>query len=507
MGEYDQLRGGESIYDAYMRAQVLPIAEKIGLSPFIAAAIRQPSSEKIANRTIALEQKLVPYAGVVPQSVLDLPLSLSPKAEILADGRVIASFPGLSIPPEMVLRLADGSLYTVDPQRFETLKCYRVKHNRMLGPHKGGIRWHPQVTLDLLKILSAEMTFKNAVVELPLGGAKGGIKIDPHKYSENELREITEAYVDGFKNDIGPEQDIPAPDVGTDSRIMSWLYHAYRKAHQDDPSPRLKAVVTGKPLSDGGIEGRVKATGYGLLYCLEEYCKELGTSLTGKTFLIQGFGNVGSWTAEYIATHGGKVLAIQDAYATLFDEKGIDITTLLDYTAQPTNKRKTIKGFDGRKEISSAEFFSLTADGLIPAALGNVITGEIAEKLQVSFMAEGANNPTTPDGDTVLRRRGIEVIPDIVANAGGVIVSFFEWSRNMGFEYRMRSEADVLQELRKRITANFQLVRHVAKNQSANGHYSSKEFLVGEELSMREAALVVALKRLEKRYRAEGLSR
>lgn len=512
MGAYQELIKGEgSVYDEYMRAHFLPVAERIGLHPRIAQILYTPSSEKIAWRTITREPKLVPYTKVDTrgtQQVVTVPFSLPSSAEVLADGRVVANLQGFEVPPQTVLRLADGSLYTLEPERYESLKEYRVKHNRMRGPHKGGIRFHPSVTLDSLKILAAEMTFKCAAVALPFGGAKGGIKINPLEYSRRELRQIIEAYVDGFKSDFGPELDIPAPDVGTTSQMMSWFYNAYKKAHNDNPSPELKAVVTGKPVSDGGIPGRIKSTGYGLVSCIELLLEERGESISGKRFLVQGFGNVGSWAAECASARGGKIVAVQDAFATLYDERGIDIPALMAYVEQPQNKTKSVKGFDSRHEISASDFFHLPADILIPAALGNVLTEDVAEGLEVSLVAEGANNPTTVEGEKILQRRKIEIIPDLIGNTGGVIGSFIEWSRNLSYGYELRTEEEILGELHKRIGANFQLIRAIAQNKNgANGYWDSKDFLVGEEVSMREAAMIVAVKRLESQFHREGLYR
>jgi glutamate dehydrogenase (NAD(P)+) len=304
-------------------------------------------------------------------------------------------------------------------------------------------------------------------------------------------------------NLLGPFRDIAAPDVNTNPEIMAIMMRQYTDAERDRHASR--GVVTGKDVRIGGSEGRLKATGQGVVYCIEEWGREKGLSLPGTRVIVQGFGNVGSAAAEILHALGARVVAVNDAFATVFEEKGLDVPALVEWTTRKDNLRRTVEGFPGGTAISKKEFWELPADIAIPAALGDEIDGEVAARLKVRLVAEGANGPTTPEGDEVLRSRGIDVIPDIVANAGGVTVSYYEWLQNQRLE--RWTEQDVLSRLERAMKVNFAIVRDIAEDRTRRTPlYDSRRFAVGKKVDMRTAALVLALKRIEAHYLLEGFS-
>jgi glutamate dehydrogenase (NAD(P)+) len=296
---------------------------------------------------------------------------------------------------------------------------YRVQHNLSRGPGKGGVRYHPDVTLEEVMALSAWMTVKNAAVNLPYGGAKGGIRVDPKKLSQKELEKLTRRYTSEIGIIIGPHQDIPAPDVNTNAQIMAWMMDTYSM----NVGATASGVVTGKPIHLGGSLGRVKATGRGVFVTGREAARRLGLSLDGARVAVQGFGNVGSSAAELFAGAGAKIVAVQDHTGSLVNTRGFDMADLMAHVRNTGG----VGGFQGGDAISGDAFWDVDCEILIPAALEGQITAERANKIKAKLVLEGANGPTTPAADDILADRGILVVPDVICNAGGVTVSYFEW--------------------------------------------------------------------------------
>jgi glutamate dehydrogenase (NAD(P)+) len=298
---------------------------------------------------------------------------------------------------------------------------YRVQHDNARGPFKGGLRYHPHVDDDEARALASLMTWKTAVVDIPFGGGKGGMNCDPNKLSRGELERLTRKFVQQIHDFIGPDKDIPAPDVGTDAQVMAWIMNEYSKYHGFHP-----ACVTGKPVEFHGSAGREAATGYGVAIVAREVLARLQKAIAGTTFAIQGYGNVGSNTARYLHQQGGKILAVSDAYGAVTNPEGIDIAQLDRHVAV---NRKVV-GFKGGDPSTNEQLLTMPVDVLIPAALGGVFDATMAKAVQAKAIIEAANGPTWPAADEVFNARGIPVVPDILANAGGVIVSYFEWVQN-----------------------------------------------------------------------------
>lgn len=313
----------------------------------------------------------------------------------------------------------------MDDGRVENFIGYRVQHNNTLGPFKGGIRYHEDVNLGEVSALATLMTFKCAIAGLPLGGAKGGIRFDPTKYSRSEIQRITRRYTTEIINFIGPESDIPAPDMGTNDQTMAWIMDTYSQMK----GYAVPSVVTGKPISIGGSKGRREATGRGVSYCVQAAAQELGIEVIGKRVAIQGFGNVGMYAARKMHKMGMKVVAVSDVTGGIYNPDGLDIPHVRKYVGI----RNHLEGYPRAEKISNRDLLQLEVDVLVPAALGGVIDAEIARNLRCRILAEGANGPVTSEGDAVLRARRDEifVIPDILANSGGVIVSYFEWVQGL----------------------------------------------------------------------------
>ncbi len=307
----------------------------------------------------------------------------------------------------------------MDNGEIEVFTGYRVQYNITLGPAKGGIRYHPNVTLDEVTALAAWMTWKCAVAHVPFGGGKGGVVVDPNRLSRRELEALTRRYVAEIIDAIGPEKDVPAPDVNTNDQIMAWVMDTY-SMHVGHTST---AVVTGKPVEMGGSLGRREATGRGVMIVTREAAKHLGIAIEGARVAIQGFGNVGSVSADLLARLGAKIVGVTDWKGGVYNEKGLDIARMLDYARQ----HKSIDGYPGGERIDNPSLFALDVEILVPAALENQITMENAPSIRARIVAEGANGPTTPDAHRHLFERGVFVIPDILANAGGVTASYFEW--------------------------------------------------------------------------------
>jgi glutamate dehydrogenase (NAD(P)+) len=307
----------------------------------------------------------------------------------------------------------------MDNGEIEVFTGYRVQYNITLGPAKGGIRYHPDVTLDEVTALAAWMTWKCAVAHIPFGGAKGGVVCDPTRMSRRELEALTRRYVAEIVDAIGPEKDIPAPDVNTNDQVMAWVMDTYSM----HIGTTTTAVVTGKPVEMGGSLGRREATGRGVSIVTREAARHLGFDIRGATVGVQGFGNVGSISAQLLADLGAKIVAVTDWKGGVYNPKGLDIPKMLEFAQQ----RKTVDGFPGGEPLENEQLFALEVDVLIPAALENQITMQNAPQIKAKVVTEGANGPTTPEAHRHLHERGIFVIPDILANSGGVTVSYFEW--------------------------------------------------------------------------------
>ena len=357
---------------------------------------------------------------------------------------------------------------------------YRVQHNLARGPAKGGIRYHPLVTLDEVKALAMWMTWKSAVVNIPYGGAKGGVVVDPKRLSPVELENLTRRYATEISIIIGPEEDIPAPDMGTDARIMAWIMDtiSMHRGHS------VTGVVTGKPVSVGGTLGRMEATGRGILYILQATAQARGFPLEEATIAVQGFGNVGAVAAWLLSRAGCRVVAISDASGGIHNPRGLDIDALWHY------KRAGGTLIDSRNadKVSNEELLTLPVDVLIPAALEAQITGRNAPQVKAKIIVEGANGPTTPEADAILANLGVFVVPDILANAGGVIVSYFEWVQDLQFFFW--EEEEVNERLHRVITKAFRDVSHTAE---------------AEGLSLRQAAMTLAVKRVVEATNIRGI--
>jgi glutamate dehydrogenase (NAD(P)+) len=311
----------------------------------------------------------------------------------------------------------------MDDGEIHTFEGFRVTHNIARGPSKGGIRYHPDVTLDEVKSLAMWMTWKCALMGIPFGGAKGGVVCNPKRMSPGELQKMTRRYTSEIINEIGPEKDIPAPDVGTTPAVMAWIFDTYsmNKGHS------VLGVVTGKPLNVGGSLGRLEATAHGALYILREAAKKQGKSFDGMRVAVQGFGNVGSYLARFVQEDGATVIALSDSVGGVYNPNGIDVQLAL------ARKQETgrLEGLKDTEAITNEELLELDTDVLAPCALEQVITSENADRIKASIVVEGANGPTTPTADEILDDRGVMVLPDVLANAGGVVVSYFEWVQGL----------------------------------------------------------------------------
>lgn len=372
----------------------------------------------------------------------------------------------------------------MDDGQVKIFTGYRVQHNDVLGPFKGGLRYHPSVEIDEVRALAAWMTWKTALTDIPFGGAKGGIQIDPGKYSKAELERITRRFTFALGSNIGPEYDIPAPDVNTNAQIMAWFLDTYLQTMPPHERQGYTHVVTGKPVESGGSIGRDKATGQGVVFTIEEWAKDHGFDLKGSTCIVQGFGNVGSWSARLMQPHGTRLIAVEDITGAISNPDGIDAEALAVYVKEHGG----VLGYRQAKLIDHETFMRTRADIFIPAAMENQITATTAHWLNVRLVAEGANGPTDPEGDAVLHKRGIEVIPDILCNSGGVIVSYFEWLQNKRSEFWDLEEVD--RKLRKKIVSAYERVRETAKNYKTD---------------WRTAAYIAALSRLETVYKERGI--
>jgi glutamate dehydrogenase (NAD(P)+) len=357
---------------------------------------------------------------------------------------------------------------------------FRVQHNNARGPFKGGLRFHPTMDEDHSKALASLMTWKTAVVDIPYGGAKGGIDCDPRKLSLGELERVTRRFTQKIHEIIGPTLDIPAPDVNTNAQVMAWIMNEYSKFHGFSPG-----VVTGKPLDLHGSEGREEATGLGVTFVVEELLKRRGASVAGTTFAVQGFGNVGSNVCRHVAKRGGRILAVSDHTGGLANKSGIDIPALLEHARK---NQGVIKGFPGATPLDPDSVLLQDVDVAIPAALGGVLTRENAREVRAKMIVEGANAPTTPEADEILHGRDVIVVPDILANAGGVTVSYFEWAQNIQ-HFRWELE-DVNAKLERSMRRAFGTIWDLA---------------TAKKVPLRTAAFIVAIGRVGKATVLSGL--
>lgn len=379
--------------------------------------------------------------------------------------------PDRELSVEVLLRRDDESL--------ESFKGYRVQHNNSRGPFKGGIRYHHEVDIDEVRSLAALMTWKTALVDIPYGGGKGGITIDPSGYSERELERLSRRFFRAIDPVIGPNKDVPAPDVNTNAQVMAWFMDEYGQMHGHTP-----AIVTGKPISLGGSLGRESATGKGVAITVRETASKFGVELKGATVAIQGFGNVGSYAGKFLGDMGCKLIAASDVHGGLHAPDGFDTDALFDYAYE----HRTIKGCGQGKEISNDDLIALEVDFLIPAALGGVIHKMNVDQINCRYVIEAANGPTTPPASETLFEKGVHVVPDILTNAGGVTVSYFEWVQNLQqFQWE---EEDVNAKLERKLVNAFKEVAALSDK---------------KKISLRTAAYMVAIDRVARAFKLRGV--
>lgn len=372
----------------------------------------------------------------------------------------------------------------MDNGEWRMFKGYRVQHNNLLGPFKGGMRYHHEANLDEMKALAAWMTYKSALHDIPFGGGKGGVKVNPFELSERELERLTRRFTHALGNNIGPEWDIPAPDVGTNGQTMVWMMDTYMNVAGYGDKNAVRRVVTGKTIASGGSHGRSEATGLGLVFCIEEWAKDNEFDLDGCTFTVQGFGNVGSHLAHLLTKRGAVLVGVGDHGGYISNPEGLNPHKLRQYM----QKTGTVANYQGASAITREDFFALECDVFVPAALELEIGEEEAKSLKCKMICEGANGPTYPEAEAILLDRGVDIIPDVLANSGGVVVSYYEWLQNKRSE---RWELDdVRQRLERRMKTTYRAVRQRANQR---------------KLDMRTAVYVSALERLRQSYAERGI--
>jgi glutamate dehydrogenase (NAD(P)+) len=390
--------------------------------------------------------------------------------------RTVLSEPQNEIIVNFPVMMDDGS--------YRLLKGYRIQHNNTMGPYKGGIRYHESVNLAEVKALAAWMTWKSALMQIPFGGAKGGVTLNPREFSESELRRVTRRFTYALGNNIGPEYDIPAPDVGTGAREMVWMMDTYMTMFNASDRNATRRVVTGKSVLNGGSLGRDKATGQGIVFCLEVWAKHLGFDIKGSSFMVQGYGNVGSFAARIMQNRGAKLLSACDHTGAVGSPDGMDADDLAAHVA----KTGGVKGYARAKEISLPEFYATKADIFIPAALECTVNVETEGYIKARYVVEGANGPTTPDAEKRLMDRGIVVIPDILANSGGVTVSYFEWVQN-----------------KNSATWDLETVDEELKRMMTRASLAVIEEMKSRKCDPRTAAMALALERVQEAYKERGI--
>ena len=393
------------------------------------------------------------------------------------DLRSILSQPKNEIIVNFPVRMNDGT--------YRVFRGYRIQHSNLLGPYKGGVRFHNMVDLDEVKALASWMTWKSALCDIPFGGAKGGISFDPTVLETDELERVVRRFTHALGSNIGPDHDIPAPDLGSNAQSMVWMMDTYANSTGATERQNVKRIVTGKTLETGGSPGREKATGQGVVFCLQHWADEVGFDLVGATVSIQGFGNVGSATGRILQVHGARLVAVADHGGSITDEDGIDAFELADWVRE----HGSVAGFPSAMWIDDEDFWSVPADLLVPAALENQVTAEHAGRIQARVVVEAANGPTTLEAEKILAQRGIDVLPDILVNAGGVVVSYFEWLQNRAAERWDLEDVDF--KLRETLWKACDAVVDIRKEL--------------EIQSRRDAAYAVALRRLQVVYKQRGI--
>jgi glutamate dehydrogenase (NAD(P)+) len=372
----------------------------------------------------------------------------------------------------------------MDNGEVKVFKGYRIQHSNLLGPYKGGIRYHESVTLDDVKALAAMMTWKCALMRIPFGGGKGGIKFNPREHTQSELQRITRRFTHALGNNIGPEYDIPAPDVGTTGQMMAWIMDTYMNTVGHVNKQAVRGVVTGKPVASGGTLGREKATGQGVVHCITEWARERRFNLEGCTYSVQGFGNVGSHAGVILSRYGASLVAVGDHTGYMYNPEGFNEHKLTEWVKE----HKGIAGYPSGKSITREEFFQVKSDIFIPAALENQIGEAEAKVLDCKVVVEGANGPCTPEGEKILLDRGITVIPDVLANSGGVTVSYYEWVQNK------RSESWDLSEVDQKLEIGMK-----------RSYKEVVDFARSKNVDLRLAAYGLALQRIEAVYRERDI--
>lgn len=387
---------------------------------------------------------------------------------LTTDNEITVNFP---------VRMDDGSI--------KIFKGFRVQHNNILGPYKGGIRYHPSISLSDSRALAMWMTWKTSLAGLPFGGAKGGVEIDPSQYSIGELERITRRFAFSLGANIGPNIDIVAPDVNTNGQTMAWFSDTFMHTHSTAERLINQNVATGKPLAFGGAEGRDRSTGYTVYLAIKFFLEEKGETLKDKTYVLQGYGNVGEWLAYFMDKEGAKLIAVQDASATLYNKAGFDIKALTKFKNKGNG---SIKGFTDAENMPAEDLFSLPCDVVVPAALGNQINLSNADNIQAKLIAEGANGPVTSAAEAILLKKGVTILPDFLCNSGGVIGSYFEWLQNKKGEFYARDE--FIERTGKKFENSFRDV--VA---------TVEEY----ETDWRTACYILAIKNIEKSFKIRGL--
>jgi glutamate dehydrogenase (NAD(P)+) len=382
----------------------------------------------------------------------------------------------LGCEPDIIekLRYAERALLVsvpvrMDDGRTKVFKGFRVQHSTVRGPAKGGIRYHPEVDLDEITALAAWMTWKCAVINIPFGGAKGGVQCNPKELSIGELERLTRRYTAEIIGFIGPEKDIPAPDVNTNAQIMAWMMDTYSM----QVGHTVPGVVTGKPLAVGGSEGRSEATGRGVVFTIVEAARKLGLGLNGATAVIQGLGNVGAAAAKHLAREGVSVTAVSTSNGGIYCEMGLQLPSVLDYY----RANGSLEGFTGVDHVTNEELLGLPCDILVPAAMENAIDRENAGLVKARILAEGANGPVTPIADEILRENGVFIIPDILANAGGVTVSYFEWVQDL--QNYFWDESEINEKLRQLMVTAFNKVNTIAEEMGIDNRTAAQVLGIG----------------------------
>ena len=418
-------------------------------------------------KTVSLEQEINPWEAQAAR------FDLAAQKLNLDEGLwKVLRYPTREIILHIPVQMDDGHL--------EVFTGFRVQHSIARGPAKGGIRYAPDVTLDEVRALASWMTWTCAVVNIPFGGAKGGVICDPHRMSMGELERMTRRYTAELVEFIGPEKDVPAPDVNTNEQVMAWMMDTYSMHMRQT----VTAVVTGKPINIGGSRGRREATGRGVLIVCDQAIKKLGLSREGSRVIVQGFGNVGAVAARLLWREGCTIVGTSDVKSGISKPDGIDVRQLEAHVAETGS----VVGFPGSEPISNADLLIQPCDVLIPAAVGGQIHEGNADRVKASIVAEGANGPTTPEADVILRERGVTVIPDILCNAGGVVVSYFEWVQ--GLQYYFWRESEITARLQEVMTRAFNRVWALGSK---------------EGVDLRTAALMEGIKRVAEGYRVRGL--